>query len=53
MARLTLHLWSAAVALRTAMRTVRLGSQMRRGAWRSHADRSDRRRSPHETKYNA
>jgi hypothetical protein len=32
MARLTSHLWSAAFALETAMRIVRLASQMRRGA---------------------
>jgi hypothetical protein len=53
MARLSLHLWSTAVALHTAMRTVRLASQIKHGAWGSPADRSDRRRSPHETKYNA
>jgi hypothetical protein len=48
MARLTSHLRSAAVAWDTAMRIVRLASQMRRGACFSPADRSDRRRSSHE-----
>ena len=48
MARLSLHLRSAVVALDTATRIDRLASQMRRGACCSPADRSNRRWSGHE-----
>jgi hypothetical protein len=41
MARLTSQLWSAAVALDTAMRTIRLVGQTRRGVCNSATDRSD------------